>query len=77
MTELSDIQNGMASLLAASEGGQLVSGFGCPTTDLSTVIAIDAKTGVTLYLSDDVAGLTNCKAKSTYTFTEDGTVTKT
>ena len=76
--ELTKVKTGMAALLARAAGGILVAGYGCPTADLSTVIAIEKDTDITLYLSDFVVGLTDFKTEfGTYTFTEDGTVTKT
>lgn len=72
-TELTNIQNAMATLLAKAAGGKLASGYGCSNVDLSTVVAIDKDTSCTIYLTDFLTGLTEDKVKSSgYMFTEDG-----
>jgi type IV pilus assembly protein PilA len=78
-TELSNVQTGVAALLADSKSGQLDSAISTATSDMSSVKATKTTTG-DINLSQYMSGLDSSghvKTGCTYAFTIDGTVTQT
>jgi type IV pilus assembly protein PilA len=77
-TELSNVQTGVAALLADSKTGQLDGAIATATADMATVLATKSTAG-DINLSQYMSGLNGTSVKSgcKYAFTLDGTVTQT